>query len=65
VPALVIQSTADRGVFPSHAHTLFDALGATDKKLEFIPGEHYFEGDGSDRERLADLIADWTAERGG
>jgi hypothetical protein len=28
-----------------------------------VPGEHYFEGDGRDRERLADLIGGWVKER--
>ncbi len=43
VPALVIQSMADTGVFPSDARGIHDALGATDKTLEFIIGDHYLE----------------------
>jgi len=58
VPALVVQSTADRGVFPSDARAIHAALGADDTSLAFVPGEHYFEGGG--RDDVADLIADWT-----
>lgn len=61
VPALVVQSTADKGVFPSDAHAIHDALAAHDKTLEFLPGEHYFETGG--RDDAADLIAAWIADR--
>jgi hypothetical protein len=43
VPALVIQSTADTGVFPSDARAIHDALGSTDKELRLIAGDHYLE----------------------
>ncbi len=62
VPSLVVQSTADRGVFPSDARAIHDALGAADKELHLIPGEHYFEEGG--RDDVADLIADWVARHG-
>ncbi|CAN5617200.1 hypothetical protein BH20ACT2_BH20ACT2_17360 [soil metagenome] len=63
VPSLVVQSTADKGVFPSDAHAVHDALGAGDKTLELVAGEHYFEDGG--RDEVADLIAAWTeAHRG-
>lgn len=61
VPSLVVQSTADRGVFPSDARAIHDALAAEDKQLELIPGEHYFETGG--RAEVADLLAAWIAER--
>lgn len=61
VPALVVQSTADKGVFPSDAHAVHDALGASDKTLELVAGEHYFEDGG--RDEVADLIATWTDVR--
>ena len=60
VPSLVVQSTADKGVFPSDARAIFDAIGATEKQLEFVPGEHYFESGG--RVRVADLIAGWVED---
>lgn len=61
VPALVVQSTADRGVFPSDAHAVHEALASADKTLELLPGEHYFETGG--RDEVADLIAAWIDAR--
>jgi len=61
VPSLVVQSTADRGVFPSDARAVHDSLAATDKALELVPGEHYFEDGG--REDVADLLAAWIGAR--
>jgi pimeloyl-ACP methyl ester carboxylesterase len=61
VPSLVVQSLADRGVFPSDAHAIHDALAAEDKELELVPGEHYFESGG--REEVADLLAAWIGAR--
>jgi pimeloyl-ACP methyl ester carboxylesterase len=61
VPSLVVQSRADRGVFPSDARALHDALGTADKGLELIPGEHYFETGG--RDEVADLLAGWIGAR--
>jgi len=58
VPSLVVQSTADRGVFPSDARAIHESLAATDKHLDWLPGEHYFEDGG--RDDVADLIAGWT-----
>ena len=60
VPSLVVQSLADRGVFPSDAHAIHDALAAHDKRLELIGGEHYFETGG--RNDVADLLASWIRE---
>jgi hypothetical protein len=62
VPSLVVQSTADQGCFPSDAKMICDAIGADDKHLETIPGDHYLT-DPADREATADLIADWLRER--
>jgi pimeloyl-ACP methyl ester carboxylesterase len=61
VPSLVVQSLADRGVFPSDAHAIHDALAADDKRLELVPGEHYFETGGVDD--VADLLTDWIGAR--
>ncbi len=60
-PSLVVQSLADRGVFPSDARAIHDALAAVDKSLELVPGEHYFETGG--RDEVADLVADWIKAR--
>jgi fermentation-respiration switch protein FrsA (DUF1100 family) len=61
VPSLVVQSLADRGVFPSDARAIYDALAAQDKQLELVPGEHYFETGG--RDEVADLLAAWITAR--
>jgi hypothetical protein len=61
VPSLVVQSLADRGVFPSDAHAIHDALAAEDKALELVAGEHYFETGG--RDEVADLVAAWIRDR--
>ncbi|HEY2071871.1 MAG TPA: hypothetical protein VGG48_20090 [Rhizomicrobium sp.] len=59
LPALVVQSMADMGVFPSDAHAIFDALAATEKSLEFVPGAHYFEDSEKHRNHAIDLMAGW------
>jgi pimeloyl-ACP methyl ester carboxylesterase len=61
VPSLVVQSTADRGIFPSDAEGIHDAIGTSDKRLALVPGEHYFEDGG--RDDVADLIAAFVADR--
>jgi pimeloyl-ACP methyl ester carboxylesterase len=61
VPSLVVQSTGDKGVFPSDAKAIHEALAATDKQLEWLPGEHYFEDGG--RDDVADLVAAWVDKR--
>lgn len=63
VPSLVVQSMADRGVFPSDARAIHGALAADDTTLELVPGEHYFEDGG--RDEVADLIAGWVEQRRG
>jgi hypothetical protein len=60
VPSLVVQSLGDRGVYPSDAQAIHDALGATDKRIALVPGEHYFEDGG--RDQVADLIAGWLQD---
>ena len=62
-PALVVQGLADTGVFPSDARKIHDALGAVDKSLQLIPGQHYFEDGRQVRDTVADLLAAWVRER--
>jgi pimeloyl-ACP methyl ester carboxylesterase len=62
-PALVVQSLADTGVFPSDARKIHDALGSADKAIELIPGSHYFEDSLENRHRAASLISDWVKAR--
>ena len=63
LPSLVIQSMGDTGVFPSDARQIFQALKATDKTLEFLPGAHYFEDSEHNRERIADVMTAWIQAR--
>ena len=61
MPSLVVQSLADRGVFPTDARAIHDALARRDKTLELLPGEHYFEDTGP--AEVADLVAAWIQRR--
>jgi len=63
VPALVVQSTGDMGVFPSDAQGIHAALAARDKSLQLIPGAHYFEDLEANRVAMADLVSAWIAAR--
>lgn len=63
VPALVVQSTADMGVFPSDARAIHAALAAKDKSLELIRGAHYFEDSEQNRGAMVDLVCAWIAAR--
>lgn len=61
VPTLLIQASADTGVFPAQAVELFNAVAATDKQLVTIPGDHYFQQPAGARDDVADVIAAWVA----
>jgi pimeloyl-ACP methyl ester carboxylesterase len=63
IPALVIQSRADQGVFLSDARKMFEAVGSQDKSIELIPGNHYLEDGPNFRHRAASIIADWVKAR--
>ncbi|HYD11093.1 MAG TPA: hypothetical protein VEA78_13410 [Acidimicrobiales bacterium] len=63
-PSLLVQSTGDTGIFPSDARAMFDLMGADDKTIEWVDGDHYFQHSGS-RDEVADLIASWVRERNG
>jgi hypothetical protein len=63
-PSLVVQSTADQGVYPSDATAIFGALASKDKHLEMVAGDHYLGQPAQARETIADLIADWLARWG-
>ena len=58
-PALVVQGTADTGVFPSDARKIFDHIGSQDKAIELIAGAHYFEDSIAHRDAAADLMTAW------
>jgi pimeloyl-ACP methyl ester carboxylesterase len=63
VPSLVVHATADACVYDSDARTLYGALAAADKTLEFIKADHYLQEPAGAREQAADLIAAWVASR--
>jgi hypothetical protein len=63
IPSLVVQSTADLGVFPSDAHSIYDSISAKDKTLAWLPGAHYFEDSDEHRERAAGLMMQWIKAR--
>ncbi|MCZ6712167.1 MAG: alpha/beta hydrolase, partial [Gammaproteobacteria bacterium] len=63
-PALVLQSNADTGVFPSDAKAIFDELAAQDKTMETLVGDHYLATPSNARDDVADLIADWLNAHG-
>ena len=62
VPALVVQSMGDTGVFPSDARGIHEALGTDDKTLQFVIGDHYLENPKNARDEVADLIDAWVAK---
>ncbi len=62
IPALVVQSTADTGVFPSDARAIYDALASQDKRIEMVPGDHYLQTPEGARNDVADLLAAWLSE---
>lgn len=63
VPALVVQSMADMGVFPSDARKIFESIASGDKRLELVKGAHYFEDSEPNRNAAIDLMATWINER--
>ena len=62
LPTLIVQATADSGVFPSQAQELFDAVATSDKRLEHVAGDHYFQQPDNARDDVADLIAAWVSD---
>ena len=63
LPALVLQGTADTGVFPSDAKIIHSFIGSKDKTLELIPGAHYFEDSRAVRDRAIDVMDAWIKAR--
>lgn len=65
VPLLVIQGTADRGVFNSDVGVVFEAATVQDKELRWIGGgSHYFVDQPELKQEVLGLIGDWLAKRG-
>lgn len=64
VPALVLQSDADTGVFPSDAQAIYGALASEDKTLAFFSGDHYLTAPGGARAAAVAKIDQWLKDRG-
>ena len=62
VPALVVQSLSDQGVFPSDARAIHTSLGSTDKSLQFIEGDHFLRDD-SAKDEAVGVIDAWMGSR--
>ena len=62
-PAMVIQSDADTGVFPSDAQAIFDGLASEDKVMHMMTGDHYLESPAGARDEVADMITGWLEGR--
>ncbi|HSG91573.1 MAG TPA: hypothetical protein VLA56_20310 [Pseudomonadales bacterium] len=62
VPSLVIQSDADTGVFPSDARAIHASLGAEDRQLVTVAGDHYLIDPDDARDAVADRIAAWVED---
>ena len=60
VPALVLQSLADTGVFPSDARAIFEQIGSTQKDLQFFAGDHYLTAPESARDEVTERICSWV-----
>lgn len=63
VPTLVIQGTADAGVFPSDAKRIFDSIKVEDKELRMIPGSHFFDRSQEERDAVTNLVFDWISKK--
>jgi pimeloyl-ACP methyl ester carboxylesterase len=67
VPSLVVSYSGDNAIFPADARAAFDALGAADKQLASVPGDHYGYGVGTQERsgapRALTKIVAWLRER--
>lgn len=62
-PSLVIQSSDDQGCYPSDARSIFGAVGAEDKMMKMIRGDHYLQRPATARDETADIISAWVETR--
>jgi hypothetical protein len=67
VPSLVLGYTGDNAIFPSDARAAYDALGASDKRIDSAPGDHYGFAVGTQERSGAPIalatVVDWLRER--
>ncbi len=65
IPTLLVEASADSGVFPSDAEAILSAVAADDKERVTIAGDHYFRQPPEGRDQVADVIAAWVGQRSG
>lgn len=64
VPLLVIQSTADQGVFSSDVQLVYEAATVRDKQLRWLQGgTHFLIGQPDLTSEMFQIIDDWLRER--
>jgi pimeloyl-ACP methyl ester carboxylesterase len=64
VPLLIIQGTADQGVFNTDVQRVFDAATMPDRQLQWLRGgTHFFAGQPELATQMYQLISHWLAER--
>jgi hypothetical protein len=69
VPTIVINYSADAGIYPLEAEAIFAAAGASDKLIEHIDAEHYGSPTGTtggasgSKEAAADHVIGWLTDR--
>lgn len=63
VPALVVQGTNDRTIFPKSASFIYRHLGSGDKDLVWIEGGGHMLLLENDRDRTCELIAEFITKR--
>ena len=60
VPALVVQSRGDVGVFPSMAREIYAQIASEPKELRFVAGAHCFENRQEDLDAVVEILVEWT-----
>lgn len=70
VPLLVVNSSADSGIYPSEAKKTFEAAASKDKeRLWILGGEHSLQpegpkaGKGDQREQFTNAVTNWAKKR--
>ena len=61
-PTLVVQSREDNRITADSCQSCFDALGARDKRLEWVDGAGHIITVDFGRERVIELLAEWMDE---
>jgi pimeloyl-ACP methyl ester carboxylesterase len=68
IPTVIINYTADRGVYPKDVEEMLELSGANDKELHHVDGEHYglpIEGvrESNPRATAGRILARWLSNR--